>query len=429
MMVLASLGVYDWWVIATGVVCAVACALPGCYLVLRRMSMLGDAISHAILPGLAIAFLITGTREVWAMLAGAMCVGLLTAVMTSALARTGRVSEDSAMGVVFTTLFALGVVLISIVARRVDLDANCVFYGLLEGAPAPGNMREVLGVEMPRSFLVLSAVLVLNVVLIAIFWKELKVVSFDAALATSMGINAAVVHYALMGMVAGTTVAAFESVGSILVVAMLVGPGAAAHLLTDRLRWMLVIAGAIAAVCAISGYLVALWLGTSVAGPMSVMVGLCFVLAALLSPTHGVLARAMSRLALGVRIASEDVLGTLYRADESGAGAVAETACRESVRRPLIGGLAVRRLRSRGLVTATPAGLGLTAKGREEAARVVRSHRLWETYLTQELGIPADHVHDPSHRVEHFIPREVERDIEGRVGTAEDPHGRKIPGV
>jgi manganese/zinc/iron transport system permease protein len=428
-VIFARLDTYDWWVMATGVVCAVACAVPGCYLVLRRMSMLGDAISHAILPGLAVAFLLTGTREVWAMLAGAMCVGLLTAVMTSALARTGRVSEDSAMGVVFTTLFALGVVLISIVARRVDLDANCVFYGLLEGAPSPANMRSVLGVEVPRSFLVLSCVLLLNATLVVVFWKELKIVAFDAALATSMGINAALVHYGLMAMIAGTTVASFESVGSILVVAMLVGPGAAAHLLTDRLRWMLPIAGVIAAACAVAGYLVALSLGTSVAGPMSVMVGIAFVLAALFSPRHGVIARAASRLALGVRIAAEDVLGMLYRAEERAAPVATDAdASPGSLRRPLVARVALWRLRARGLVRVSTGALSLTDAGRAEATRVIRSHRLWEHYLTQELGLPADHVHDPSHRVEHFISRDVERDIASSLANDEDPHGRKIPG-
>lgn len=426
-MTILGFDTYDLWVIATGVVCAVACALPGCYLVLRQMSMLGDAIAHAILPGLAIAFLVTGSRDIVPMMLGAMAVGMVTAVLTSGLSRMGRMGADASMGVVFTSLFALGVILISIAARRVDLDANCVFYGLLEGAAAPSNMRSVGGVELPRSFLVLGGVLVVNITVIVLFWKELKVASFDPALATSIGINATMIHYMLMAMVAGTTVASFESVGSILVVAMLVGPGAAAHLLTDRLRWMLPIAAGVAAVSAVTGYLVASRIGTSVAGPMSIMVGLAFVLAALLSSRHGVIAKAWSRACLVLRIAQEDVLGMLYRVEEAAAGPLAASTVRAALGRPMIARAAVARLRSRAMVQGSDGGVVLTDAGRQAARRMVRTHRLWETYLTKELGLPLDHVHEPSHRAEHFITPKVERRLTEHVDAREDPHGKEIP--
>lgn len=283
----------DMWTVAIASCCCLACGLLGCFLMLRRMSLLGDAISHAILPGLAGAFFLTGSREPMAMLAGALVVGVMTAVVSSGLKRWGRVPEDAAMGVVFTTLFAVGVILITLVARDVDLDPGCVLYGLIEFAPF--DTVRLMGLELPRSFVWLSIVLAINVTLITVFFKELKIVCFDPYLATTMGISATAVHYGLMTAVAATSVASFEAVGSILVVAMLVAPGATAHLLTDRLGRLLAWSGVVAVVSSVLGYALAVRFNTSVAG-MIATVGLClFVLATIVSPRYGVLARMLQR--------------------------------------------------------------------------------------------------------------------------------------
>lgn len=283
----------DLWTVAIAVCCCVSCGLLGCFLMLRKMSLLGDAISHAILPGLAAAFFFTGSREPFAMLAGALVVGVLTAVISSGLNRWGRVPEDASMGVVFTTLFAFGVILITLVARDVDLDPGCVLYGLIEFAPF--DTVRLLGMELPRSFVWLFTVLVINAALIVVFFKELKIVCFDPYLATTMGISATAVHYGLMTAVAATSVASFEAVGSILVVAMLVAPGATAHLLTDKLGRLLWWSTAIGTLSAVLGYALAVKLNTSVAG-MIATVGLgMFLLTAVVSPRHGIIARQFHR--------------------------------------------------------------------------------------------------------------------------------------
>lgn len=283
----------DWWTMAVCVAGSVACALVGCFLVLRRMSLLGDAISHAILPGLAAAFMLTGTRSAGAMLIGAMVVGVMTAVLSSWLGRISRVPEDSSMGVVFTTLFAIGVVMITMVASSVDLDPGCVLYGLAEFT-ALDTVR-VMGVETPRALVWLGGMMVVNIALVTVFYKELKIVCFDPMLATTLGISAAAVHYGLMTLVAATVVASFEAVGSVLVVVMLVAPGATAHLLTDRLGRMLWLASFIAALTAVLGYVLAVKFNTSVAG-MIATTGLgVFVLAAVGSPRYGVVGRVLGR--------------------------------------------------------------------------------------------------------------------------------------
>ncbi len=426
---LGMLGLHplDLWTIATGVCCSVACGVIGCFLILRRLSLLGDAISHAVLPGLAAAFILTGSREPLPMLAGALVVGVLTAVLSAGLHRWGRVPEDAAMGVVFSTLFAIGVVMITVVARDVDLDPGCVLWGMIETAGL--DLVPFAGIEVPRPLLTLAPILLLNIAVIVVFFKELRIVSFDPYLATTMGISAGLVHYGLMTLVAATSVASFEAVGSVLVVAMLVAPGAAAHLLTDRLSRMIWIAAVLAAVAAIAGYLLALPLRTSVAGMISVVAGAEFLGAVAMAPRYGVLARLAHRLVLAVRIDREDTLGMLYRWHERrGPRPLTPADVVAGVGGGLLTRLALRALYQGGQVVRGPGGaLSLTPAGMDAARTVVRSHRLWETYLSQHLGLPPDHVHEPSHRAEHYISAGMREELDREVGRPLDPHGRTIP--
>jgi len=301
----------DTWIVIVGMLAAIACALLGNFLVLRKMSMMGDAISHAVLPGLAIAFLITGARASLTMFIGAAIVGVLTAVFTQWVSRFGKVDEGASMGIVFTTLFALGLLLIVQAADHVDLDASCVLYGAIELTPLDVVWRPaVFGFvfEVPRAALVLAAVCVVNLLFVVLFFKELRISSFDAELATTMGISANLMHYLLMTLVAVTTVAAFEAVGSIIVIAMLIVPAATAHLLTDRLDVMVLLSVVFAAFSAVLGHLAALvapsWLGfdpavvetTSTSGMMAVMAGVLFAVVLFFSPSHGILAKRFRRL-------------------------------------------------------------------------------------------------------------------------------------
>jgi manganese/zinc/iron transport system permease protein len=417
----------DWWIIATAVFCNVACALVGCFLVLRGLSLMGDAISHAVLPGLAVAFLLTHSRASAPMLAGAAVVGMLTAFLTGVLHRWGKVTEDASMGVVFTSLFALGVVLITRAAEHVDLDPGCVLYGLIEYVPL--DTHAVFGFEIPRATMMLAVVMLALLALITLFYKELKIVCFDPALATAMGINATVMHYGLMAAVAVTTVASFESVGSILVVAMLIAPGATAHLLTDRLKWMLVLAAVSGVVSAFVGYLLALHWNTAVAGMISVVAGAQFALAVFFAPRHGYLSKVFHQAALSLRIVREDILGILYRWHESGRPTpLTAPDVIEAVKGGRLAAIALRQLLLRKLIIRDPAGgLQLTAPGQSDARSLVRSHRLWESYLARHTDLPADHLHEPAERMEHFVTPGIEADLMRDLGDASDPHGREIP--
>ena len=265
------------------------------------MSMMGDAISHAVLPGLAIAFIITGTRASVPMFIGAAAAGVLTAVFTQWISKLGNVDRGAAMGIVFTTLFAVGLLLIRQAADNVDIDPDCVLHGSIEFTPldtvAIGNLF------IPRAAIVNGSVLLLNLAIIIVLFKELKLSAFDPDLADTLGYSSRFLHYLLMTMVAVTTVAAFESVGSIIVIAMLIVPPATALLLTHRMVPMLVIATATAALSAIIGHLSAIivptWFGqtssTSTSGMIAFAAGLLFALAWLFSPLEGIVTRRLRR--------------------------------------------------------------------------------------------------------------------------------------
>lgn len=279
-----------FWIILTGSLAASACALVGCFLVLRRLAMLGDAISHSVLPGIVIAFLLTHSRAPLPMVLGAGTLGLLTAFLTDTLSRHGRLQEDASIGVTFTWLFAIGVILVSAFAGQVDLDAECVLYG--EIGYVPWDRWILGGADIgPRQTWILGAATLANLAFVVLGYKQLKLCAFDPGLAASLGINVALWHYLLMGFVSVTTVASFESVGAILVVAMLVVPPNAAYLLTDRLSLMLLYSVLIGIASAVGGYALAVRLDGSIAGAISVVSGMIFLLAAIFSPSHGALTR------------------------------------------------------------------------------------------------------------------------------------------
>ncbi len=265
----------DFWVILTGILAASACGLIGTFLVLRQNAMLGDAISHAVLPGLVLAFLITSSRNVVPMIIGAGTMGLVTAYLTEVLGNTGRLYRDAALAIVFTFLFAVGVILISVYTGQIDLDQECVLYG--EIAYTPWDTVVLGGTDYgPRAVWILGGIFVANLLFVLLFYNKLKICSFDPQLAQSVGISAKRWHYLLMTMVSLTVVAAFESVGAILVVAMLIIPGATAYLLTQRLSVLLLLSIVIGVICAIGGFYGASYFNASIAGFMAVVGGLVF---------------------------------------------------------------------------------------------------------------------------------------------------------
>lgn len=255
------------------------------------MAMVGDAISHAVLPGIVIAFLVSGSRDSVTMLLGAGIIGMFTTFLIEFFHKKARLQTDASIGVTFTWLFAIGVVMISLFAGKVDLDQDCVLYGEIAYVPLDVIITEG-GVNIgPKALYVSGIILLVNVLFISLAYRKLFLTTFDPAFASAIGISTTLWHYALMGAVSMTTVASFESVGAILVVALLIAPAATAYLLTDNLKTMLVLACLAGTIASITGYYLAVWLDGSIAGAMATMSGILFGIAVIFSPTHGLFFR------------------------------------------------------------------------------------------------------------------------------------------
>lgn len=265
-------------IIIAGSLVAISCGLLGCYLILRRMAMVGDAISHSVLPGIVIAFMLSGSRETVPMLIGAGLLGVLTTFLIEFFHRRGKLQTDASIGVTFTWLFAIGVILISVFVD-VDLDQECVLYGEIAYVPIDVWITKSGMIMGPRVFYISGTVLVLLLAFILLGYKELFLTTFDPAYAAAIGLNTATWHYLLMSAVSLTTVASFETVGAILVVAFLIGPPATAYLLTENFRSMMMISVVIGILVSVSGYYLGSWLDGSIAGAMATMVGVFFTMA------------------------------------------------------------------------------------------------------------------------------------------------------
>ena len=274
---------------------AVACALPGVFLVLRRMALMSDAISHAILPGIAAAYFLTHNLSSPLLILGAALAGVATVSLVELLQRTGLLREDAAIGLVFPFLFSIGVIIISRYFRNEHLDIDAALKGNLV-LSVQDHRLSAFGRDIgPQTLYVMAAIALANLLFVLAFYKELTLATFDAALAASLGFAPGLIHYALMTLVSVTAVGSFDAVGSVLVVGFMIGPPAAAYLLTDRLGVMLLLSCALGVVAAVAGYWLSRWLDASIAGAMATMTGVLFGAVLLLAPERGLLALLLHR--------------------------------------------------------------------------------------------------------------------------------------
>ncbi|KAA5827310.1 metal ABC transporter permease [Algibacter amylolyticus] len=268
---------------------AIACAIPGTFLVLRKMAMISDAISHSILPGIVIGFFITQDLNSPLLILLAALTGIITVVLVEYIQKTGLVKEDTAIGLVFPILFSIGVIMIAKNANDVHLDVDAVLLGEL--AFAPFDRLIIAGLDVgPKSLWIIGSILIITIGLLLAFFKELKVSTFDAGLSAALGFSPAVIHYGLMTVSSVTTVGAFDAVGAILVVALMIAPAATAYLLTNELKRMLIYAICFGVFSAIAGYWLAHVLDASIAGSITTMLGLLFLVVYLFAPRKGIIA-------------------------------------------------------------------------------------------------------------------------------------------
>ncbi|MCU9612907.1 metal ABC transporter permease [Caldibacillus lycopersici] len=279
---------YTGWIIMTASLVGLSCGIIGVFLILRKMAMMADAISHTVLLGIVTAYLVTKELSGIHMLVGAIIAGLLTAFMVQWLHTLG-VQEHASLGIVFTTLFAIGVILIATSVGNAHLDVKHALMGEITFIPWERMALPVIG-EVPKATALLALIVMFVTFCIVAFYKEWKITTFDPALAASLGIPVVFMHYLFMCLVSVTTVASFDAVGAIMVVAMLITPAASAYLWTDRLSIMLLLSGSFGVIAAIAGYYIAAFMDTSISGSMAFATGLVFLFSFLFSPKHGLFA-------------------------------------------------------------------------------------------------------------------------------------------
>lgn len=434
--------------------CALSCAVLGSFLTLRRQSMMGDAIAHVVLPGLVISFLVTASRDPVPMVIGAALSGLIAAVLSEVLRKHGNLDGGASMGVVFALSFAVGVLLMEQAsARAVDLDPDCLIHGQLERIFwfPPDKFADLLTfsalTQLPREVWSTAAVFVLSLIFCTVFFKELRLASFDPQFGSVAGFSPSLVNILLMAMIALAVVASFEAVGAILVIALLVVPSCCARMFTDCLRRHFILSALFGLVAVLAGYTVAahapfffgLKSSLNAAGMITCMLGVCFIGAMLFATQYGIVGRFIrQRLAL-INSFREDLLARLFRDEELGtarAASDAQTALPGAVMRrqystawnSLAARLGAWSAERAGEVTGVSDMPRLTDLGRLKARQLIRSHRLWESFMVSRLDWPADHVHLAAEDFEHVTSRSMAEElVRAQGGVNVDPHDRPIP--
>lgn len=400
-----------------GSIAAVVCGVVGCLVILRSMSFLGDALSHAMIAGVAGGYLfmkLVFVVEAHApsMLVGSLIAAIITVASIGFVSRVSRIKNDTAIGIMYTGVFAGGVVLVSIFRNYIHIDLVHFIMG------------DVLGVADADLWVAaIAAALVLSV--IVLFFHQFQLTSFDPIMAASIGMPVVLIDYALTTCVSLVVVSAVSMVGVILVVGLLITPAATAYLLCDRLDRMMALSALFGVTSVAGGLYLCIWLDSAGGGAIMLFCTFQFLVVLVVAPRYGLLANWMRRRRMVPQQLVEDILTSVLRAEvvavprsfiERHVGPSADSL-----------GKALRSMLREGLLEQKDALIALTANGSREANRVLRAHRLWETYLRQ-VGMPTAEVHEKAHRLEHVHDKESVAYLDDLLGhPVRDPHGAKIP--
>jgi len=397
---------------------AIACGVVGCFIILRQMAFLGDALSHAMLAGVTAGYLFMqmvfdSDAHATAMIGGALLAGLVTVAAISFVAQLSRIKNDTAIGIMYTGMFALGGILASVFSHRIHIHIYDFVVGM------------VLAVEDGHLWMIgIVASLVLGVV--TLLFRQLQITTFDPIMAASIGIPVAAMHYLLTACTSLVVVSAVPVVGVVLVVGLLVTPAASAYLLCDRLSRMVFVAPAFGVSSVVVGLYLSTWIGKVATGPLIVVVSTVqFLIVLTVAPRYGLLSDLLRRRQLVPQRLVEDVLGCVRRGEGRSVPVSAVLkyveSSADSVRR------AIRLLQRKNLLKAVEGGLRLTEDGRREARRLLRAHRLWESYL-DSVGMPPESLHYQAHDLEHLHDEDTVDYLDDKLGhPLRDPHGADIP--
>ncbi|NOT36177.1 MAG: iron chelate uptake ABC transporter family permease subunit [Saprospiraceae bacterium] len=390
------------------------CGLLGCFLVLRNMSLIGDALSHAILPGIVVAFVLFGYSTM-AFFGGSVIAGLISAFMITWLQRNIRVKNDAAIGIIFSFMFSLGVIGISWLSHHegVHLDLKDFLFG------------NILAVE--TSDVVLTFIMVILVLsMILIFYRSLFVTSFQSDLANTLGINANFIHYLTMFLLSLSVVASLRSVGVILVVSMLITPASAALLISDRLPKVLASSVILGMISSMTGLLLSISFDFPPGPSMAVVTTLIYIFIMIFAPQRGLFSKWRNRRNHQMREVIEDIL-KLVSKQKASSLSIHEIA-EKSIHSERTLSRYLGKMQKLGLVKLQNSIVQLSEDGQLRAHQLIRAHRLWEVYLVEQLGLDKDQIHEEAEKFEHQISEEEIREMDESLGYPEtDPHGSPIP--
>jgi manganese/iron transport system permease protein/iron/zinc/copper transport system permease protein len=400
-----------------GSIAAIVCSVVGCLVILRRMAFLGDALSHAMIAGVAGGYLfmkLVFQTEAYApaMLVGSLIAAVVTVGSIGFVSRVSRVKDDAAIGIMYTGVFAAGVVMVSVFRNYIHIDLVHFIMG------------DVLGVADHDLWVAaIAASIVLTAIIL--FFRQFQLSSFDPVMAAGIGMPVLLIDYALTTCVSLVVVSAVSMVGVILVVGLLITPAATAYLLCDRLDRMMMLSAVFGVTSVLGGLYLSIWLDSSGGGAIMIFCTLQFLAVLTVAPQYGLLARWMRLRRMVPEQLVEDVLVTLTR--QGGTAATGSLlagvigADQERISR------ALKFMARDGLILQTSDGLSLSPDGEREARRILRAHRLWETYL-HRVGIPAGEVHQKAHELEHVHDRDSVEYLDDLLGhPIRDPHGAQIP--
>ncbi len=409
---------YNTRVVVLGTtILGIAAGVVGTFAYLRKRAMVGDALSHATLPGIALAFLLTSQKQLPVLLAGAAFTGILGVLCVLGLRRFPRIREDAAIGIVLSVFFGAGVVLMTIL-QKVKTGNQAGLNRFIYGTSAGMIARDAELILLAAAAVVLCATL---------FYKELRIVCFDQDYAAALGRPVLLIDLVMMGLLVLTTVVGLQAVGLILVVALLIIPAAAARFWTEQFLPMILIAALVGAASGYAGScLSAKYPHTPTGAVIVLSAGALFFVSMFFAPRRGVIADFLSRVALSRKIAYQNLLRALAEheelAGEGTAAAMEDLLRKRSWSRVHLRSLARRAERAED-VSVGPAGeIRLAPAGRAEAARILRNHRLWEMYLIKHADIAPSHVDRDADQVEHVLSREIVQELERAL-----EHERKMP--
>ena len=398
-----------------GSIVAIVAGVVGCLVVLKRMAFLGDALSHAMIAGVAGGYLVMkllfgAEAHAPGMLLGSLIAAIATVALISFVSRISRVKEDTAIGIMYTGIFALGVVAVSIFRHYIHIDLMHFIMG------------DILGVA-DSDLWVSAFVAAVVLTLLIFFFRHFQLATFDPVMAASIGLPVLLIDYVLTTCVSLVVVSAVSMVGVILVVGLLITPAATAYLLSDRLDRMMWLAALFGVTSVVGGLYLCVWLDSAGGGAIMLFCTLQFLVVLAVAPKYGLFARWRRMRNLVPQQIIEDILTTILRNGKTTSMAV--------IRQYVESGKGIKKALQRmiqdGLIISSAGGYDLTADGEKEANKVLRAHRLWEAYL-DTIGTPEEQLHPTAHHLEHISDNNTVDYLDEKLGNlAHDPHGKPIP--